>query len=174
MSTAFDTTVLNKSLVVFLVKKGFLNADDAPEGALTPKAEMAYKAFAEHKCGAQPPFHLPANLDQVPVQILNDEDWVYDGEVVLTQATPAQAPAPVQTEGTEETTQTQTESTEGGDDSEGEGEEVSLPSTPIEGYASDAPGDEPGVDVPAAEVADSEVLDAAGGDIDGTDEGEDL
>lgn len=148
MSTAFDTTTLFKSLVAFLVTKGFLNASDAPEGAFTPKAEQAYKSYAEHKCGVPHPQPIPANLSQVPAQILADGDWVYDSEVVV----PQQA---------QETTQTLDEVVE---PSPAPDASVELASTPQEVAAQ---VEEPQVvvqenDTPAADLANEVASDFEG------------
>jgi hypothetical protein len=67
--------IMHESLKSFLAAKGFITAAQAELPGFPPVVELAYKSYAEHKCGIQPPQDIPINLEQVPVRILDDADW---------------------------------------------------------------------------------------------------
>lgn len=74
-----------ESLKAFLAKKGFISKEQSETEGFPPSIELAYKSYAENKCGIPYPQPLPTNQASVPVQILTDEDWQFLDQYVEEQ-----------------------------------------------------------------------------------------
>lgn len=74
-----------ESLKVFLAKKGLISKEQSETEGFPPSIELAYKSYAENKCGIPYPQPLPTNQASVPVQILTDEDWQFLDQYVEEQ-----------------------------------------------------------------------------------------
>ena len=74
-----------ESLKAFLAKKGFISKEQSETEGFPPSIELAYKSYAENKCGIPYPQPIPTNQASVPVQILTDEDWQFLDQYVEEQ-----------------------------------------------------------------------------------------
>lgn len=74
-----------ESLKAFLAKKGYISKEQSETEGFPPSIELAYKSYAENKCGVPYPQPLPTNQASVPVQILTDEDWQFLDQYVEEQ-----------------------------------------------------------------------------------------
>lgn len=74
-----------ESLKAFLAKKGFISKEQSEIEGFPPSIELAYKSYAENKCGIPYPQPIPTNQASVPVQILTDEDWQFLDQYVEEQ-----------------------------------------------------------------------------------------
>lgn len=75
-----------ESLKVFLAKKGFISKEQSEVAGFPPSVELAYKSYAENKCGIPYPQPLPNNQASIPVRILTDEDWQFLDQYVEEEA----------------------------------------------------------------------------------------
>lgn len=74
-----------ESLKAFLAKKGLISKEQSETEGFPPSIELAYKSYAENKCGIPYPQPIPTNQASVPVQILTDEDWQFLDQYVEEQ-----------------------------------------------------------------------------------------
>ena len=74
-----------ESLKAFLAKKGFISKEQSETEGFPPSIELAYKSYAENKCGIPYPQPIPTSQASVPVQILTDEDWQFLDQYVEEQ-----------------------------------------------------------------------------------------
>ena len=120
-----------ESLKVFLAKKGFISKEQSELAGFPPSVELAYKSYAENKCGIPYPQPLPNNQASIPVRILTDEDWQFLDQYVEEEAAEDTAEiidTIIETDVDDESTDTDDDSEDeedGDDDESDEGNESS-------------------------------------------------